>query len=74
MFFKIHVLENFAMLTGAHLCWSLFLLKLQALKACNYIDQLTTKFSRHVETSQLIFNAIQLTSFYMVVEHWSLMG
>ena len=29
MFFKIGVLKNFASLTGWHLCWSLFLLKLQ---------------------------------------------
>ena len=29
MFFKIYVLKNFAMLTGKHLCWSLFLIKLQ---------------------------------------------
>ena len=28
MFFKISVLENFAIFTGKHLCWSLFLIKL----------------------------------------------
>ena len=26
MFFKIRVLKNFAIFTGKHLCWSLFLL------------------------------------------------
>ena len=30
MFFKIDVLKNFANFTGKHLCWSLFLIKLQA--------------------------------------------
>ena len=30
MFFKIGVLKNFALFTGRHLCWSLFLIKLQA--------------------------------------------
>ena len=30
MFFKIGALKNFAIFTGKHLCWSLFLIKLQA--------------------------------------------
>ena len=30
MFFKIGVLKNFAILTGKRLCWSLFLIKVQA--------------------------------------------
>ena len=30
MFFKIDVPKNFAIFTGRHLCWSLFLIKLQA--------------------------------------------
>ena len=30
MFFKIGALKNFAYFTGRHLCWSLFLIKLQA--------------------------------------------
>ena len=32
MFFRIGVLKNFAMFTGKNLCWSLFLIKLQAWK------------------------------------------
>ena len=28
MFFKIGTLENFAIFTGKHLCWGLFLIKL----------------------------------------------
>ena len=30
MFFEIGVLENYAIFRGKHLCWSLFLIKLQA--------------------------------------------
>ena len=44
MFFKISVLENFAIFTGKHLCWSLFLIKLQALgilhKNSSFIEHL----------------------------------
>ena len=32
LFFEIDILKNFAIITGKHLCWSLFLIKLQA---CN---------------------------------------
>ena len=32
MFFKIDVLKNFTMFAGKHLPWSLFLVKLQALR------------------------------------------
>ena len=37
MFFKISVDKNFANFTGKHLCWGLFIIKLQALKADNFI-------------------------------------
>ena len=48
IFFKIGGLENFAIFTGKHLCWSLFLIKFQpwsllnkvpGLKACNFIKE-----------------------------------
>ena len=32
MFVKIDVLKNFANFTGKHLCWSLILIKLQAVR------------------------------------------
>ena len=35
MFFKIGVLKIFSIFTGKHLCWSLFLIKLQALRSYN---------------------------------------
>ena len=46
MFFKIAVLKNFAVLPRKHLCWSLFLIKLQA-QVCVFIkkETLTQVFS-----------------------------
>ena len=38
IFFK-YVLKTFAMFTGKHVCWSLFLIKFQVLKACNFIKK-----------------------------------
>ena len=38
------------------------------------LNLLTTNFSHHIETSQLISIANQLARFYMMGEHWSLMG
>ena len=35
MFFKTDVFENFAIFTGKHLCWSLFIIKLQASRVVN---------------------------------------
>ena len=46
MFFKISILKNFAMFTGKHLCWSLFLIKLQAFRffLVNIAELLRTTF------------------------------
>ena len=45
MFFKISFLKNFTMFTGKHLCWSLFLVKLQSLQhGCFPVN--TLKFLR----------------------------
>ena len=41
MFFKTGAIRNFAIFTRKHMCWSLFLIKLQAL-------QLATLFQPHV--------------------------
>ena len=38
-FFKIGVLKNFTNFTGKHLCWNLFLIKLQA-EAFNFIKNI----------------------------------
>ena len=37
MFFKICVLKIFPIFTGKHLCWRLFLIKLQAFQTYNFI-------------------------------------
>ena len=39
MFFKISVLKRFANFTGKHLCWSLFLIKLQALRPATLLKK-----------------------------------
>ena len=46
MFFKIGALKNFAVFTGKHLCWNLFLMKLQAFRCfpVNIAKFLTTAF------------------------------
>ena len=55
MFFKIGVLETFTDFTGKHLCWSLFLIKLQAY-ACNFIKRriqnkcFPVKFAKFLKT------------------------
>ena len=37
MFFKLGVLKHFPIFTGKHTCWSLYLIKLQALRPATYI-------------------------------------
>ena len=39
MFFKIGVLKNFANFTGKHLCWSLFLINLQAFRSATLLNK-----------------------------------
>ena len=41
MFFEIGVLKNFAIFRGKHLCWSVFLIKLQA---CNFPVNIAKNF------------------------------
>ena len=45
---KKAALKIFAIFTGKHLCWSLFLIKLQSFRHCNFIkkDFNTEVFSR----------------------------
>ena len=42
MFFKIGAFKNFAIFTGKRLCWSLFLIKLQAF--CEYYEVFNNSF------------------------------
>ena len=39
MFFKIGVLKPFVIFLGKHVCWTLFLIKFEGLKACNFIKR-----------------------------------
>ena len=52
MFFKVGSLKNFAIFTGKHLCWSLFLIKLQAW-ACNFVKKRLQRrcFPENIATS-----------------------
>ena len=43
MFFKISVLKNFAIFTGKHLCWGLFLTKWQAWRDAIYWKETSTQ-------------------------------
>ena len=46
MFFKIGVLKHFAIFTGKHVCWSLFLIKLQASRIVRHILKCVWPFWR----------------------------
>ena len=39
MFFEICSLKNFAIFTGKHLCWGLFLIKLQAFRPAIFLKR-----------------------------------
>ena len=61
MFFKIGVLKNFAMFTGKHLCWSLFLIKLQA--ASEFLTKLAENNCEENHFSVKFFSEIFQKSF-----------
>ena len=50
MIFKIDVLKDFAIFTGKHLCWSLFLITLQALGSTTVLerDSITCVFLQRI--------------------------
>ena len=56
VFYKKGVLKNFAKFTGKHPCQSLLLT----------LEPLNDQCSHHIESSQLICRANQLTAFYMM--------
>ena len=39
MFFKIGVLMDFVIYAGKHLCWSIFLIKLQAFRSATLLNR-----------------------------------
>ena len=67
MFFKIGILNNFTIFTGKHLYWSLFLLKLQALRP-------TTLFKRDSNTGVFLWilrNFVEWLFLYNTFDHLS---
>ena len=76
MFFKIGVPKNFVTFTGKHLCWSLFLIKLQAFRlipirvfSCEYCEIFkNTYFEEYLPTAasvdrlrKMVFGLVFLT-------------
>ena len=78
IFFKIDVLENFPSFTGKHLCWSLFLKTLQALRPQMFSFEIgevflwTVSFTEHLQwlllwsfqKNNVIFGVIMTTLGY----------
>ena len=62
VFNKKAVLKSFAILTGKHLFWSLFLIKLQALGSCQYCKIFqSTYFEEPLRTAASKKNVIPVT-------------
>ena len=61
MFFKIVVLKNLAIFTGKNLCWSLFLIKLQA-QACSFIKKRLQHRCSPVNIAKILRTTLQNTS------------
>ena len=55
MFFKTGVLNNFAIFTGKHLCWSLFMIKLKAWRPTTILKTMTVKQVFFCESSLELF-------------------
>ena len=67
MFFKIYVLENFANLTGKHLCWSFFLIKMQ-------VSRPATLLKRDSNTGVFLLNLRNFrTPFFAELLWWLLL-
>ena len=60
MFFKICVLKIFPIFTGKHLCWRLFLIKLQAFQTYNFIKMRLQHRCLPVNTAQFLRTAFFL--------------
>ena len=71
MFLKIDVLRNFASFTRKHLCWSLFLIKLQAklLKTCSFTEHLQWLLLWFLQQNGLIFSVIKITLGYIITKN-----
>ena len=72
MFLKIDVLINFASFTRKHLCWSLFLIKLQAkfLRTRSFTEHLQWLLLWLLPQNNLIFTLITITLGYNQKLSW----
>ena len=72
MFFKIDVLINFASFRRKHLCWSLFLIKLQAkfLRTRSFTEHLQWLLLWLLPQNNLIFTLITITLGYNQKLSW----
>ena len=62
MFFKIDVLKNFEIFTEKHLCWGLFLIKLQVATqvfSCEYWEVFKNRVSYYIEHLWLLILKLQ---------------
>ena len=72
MFFKMGILKNFAIFTGRHLCWRLFLTKLQAWRPETLSESDSTTaifmwiFAKFLRTAFLV-----LLNIWMVLNIWN---
>ena len=62
MFLKIGILKNFARITGKHMCWDLFLIKLQALRPAFFFKK---------KSPTQVF-PVDIPKFYTVKVSWGL--
>ena len=70
MFFKIGVLEYFAIFTGKHLCWSLFLITLLKRDSSNFIKKGLQHRRFPVNIAKFLRTAFfieQLRCFYIIL-------
>ena len=72
MFLKIDVLRNFASFARKHLCWSLFLIKLQAklLRTRSFTEHLQWLLLWFLQQNYLIFSVITITLGYQQKLSW----
>ena len=66
MFLKMYVLKDFASFTRKHLCWSLFLIKLQEkfLRTTSFTEHLQWLLLWFLQQNNLIFSVITITLDY----------
>ena len=77
MYFRIVALKDFAMFTEKHLCWSLFLINVQAWRSVTLLRRDSRKFAKFLRTSifterirWLLLEISYELSLYCIWEQW----